>query len=136
MNNHILKEDTPLPSQKATLTVSGNKSQLICHLFKYIKHHNQRVPDGKRLVIIADDPIPVEVTIHAAIRRRDMKITHEEADTVIINQVVHLAYHGKHSAIADQLLPVHVLSGCDSVSQLYGIGKGTVLKNLYHHSLN
>ena len=34
----------------------------------------------------------------------------------------------KHSTIVDQLLSVQALSGCDTVSQMYGIGKGTVLK--------
>jgi len=34
----------------------------------------------------------------------------------------------KHSIVVDQLLPAHALSGCDKVSQMCGIGKGTVLK--------
>ena len=43
----------------------------------------------------------------------------------------------KHITIADQLLAAHALSGCDTVSQLYGIGKGTVLRVIKsHHTLN
>ena len=34
----------------------------------------------------------------------------------------------KHMDIIDNVLPAHVLSGCDTVSRSYGIGKGTVLK--------
>ena len=34
----------------------------------------------------------------------------------------------KHADIAEKLLTAHVISGCDTVSQGYGIGKGTVLK--------
>ena len=36
----------------------------------------------------------------------------------------------KHMDIIDNVSPAHVLSGCDTVSCLYGIGKGTVLKVL------
>ena len=34
----------------------------------------------------------------------------------------------KHANIVPQLLAAHGLSGCDTVAQLYGIGKGTVVK--------
>ena len=36
----------------------------------------------------------------------------------------------KHLDIIDNLLPAHVHSGVDTVSYLWGIGKGTVLKAL------
>ena len=44
----------------------------------------------------------------------------------------------KHNDIIDNVLAAHVLSGCDTVSTLYGIGKGTVLKVLKSgkHTLN
>lgn len=34
----------------------------------------------------------------------------------------------KHKDIADQLLSAHAISGCDTVSQLFGIGKASVIK--------
>ena len=34
----------------------------------------------------------------------------------------------KHSTIIDDVLPAHVLSGCETVSGLWGIGKETILK--------
>ena len=34
----------------------------------------------------------------------------------------------KYSTIVDQLLPAHALVGCDTVSQMCGIGKRRVLK--------
>lgn len=36
----------------------------------------------------------------------------------------------KHIDIFNNVLPAHVLSGCDTVSSLWGTGKGTVLKVL------
>jgi len=36
----------------------------------------------------------------------------------------------KHGDIIDHILPAHVLSGCDSISSLWGIGKERVLKVL------
>ena len=45
-----------------------------------------------------------------------------------------MATADKHSNIAHQLLPAHVLSGCESVSQFYRPGKGTILKILPKHS--
>ena len=45
------------------------------------------------------------------------------------------AIAAKHQNIARQLLPAYALLGCDSVSQFYGIGKGTILKILPKHNL-
>ena len=33
----------------------------------------------------------------------------------------------------DNILPIHVLSGCDTVSSLYGIGKTKLAKNIVKH---
>ena len=111
--------------------------------------------------------------------RQDLRTTHEEADVIIAQQVVHLAETGhsnirvladdtdvfvlllhfykkrqftcnllmmgtslgrkcadikatveKHEDIIEDILPAHVLSGCDSVPALWGIGKGTVFSVL------
>ena len=43
----------------------------------------------------------------------------------------------KHSEIVEGILPVHALSGCDTVASYFGIGEVTVLKTLRSgHSLN
>ena len=36
----------------------------------------------------------------------------------------------KHKGIVEQLLAAHALSGCDSVENIYGIGKGKIIKKL------
>ena len=40
----------------------------------------------------------------------------------------------KHATIADQLLPAHALTGCDTATQLYAIRQGTVI--MAKHSRN
>ena len=40
-----------------------------------------------KLIVTGDDPIPVEISQGAVSRRVEMAITHEEADTMIIQQV-------------------------------------------------
>ena len=182
--HHVLTETTPLPAQKVILTVTKYKAQLIHLVCTYIRNHHHRLPSDKKLLLTTDDPVPYEVTQNVIIKRCDMRITHEEADTIMVNHVVQLANAGtsslkvisddtdvfvllihfyqqcrlncnlimsgtsstwavidikataaKHSNIAHQLLPAHALSGCDSVSQFYGIGKGTILKILPKRSL-
>ena len=174
---HTLSLHTPLPSQKVVLTVSENKVQLIALLCQHIISHCHMLPTSHRLVVTSQDPTPFEVNQGVILQRHDMRNRHEEADVIIVNQVVHLANDGmsslkvisddtdvfillihhyaeqklscdlvmsstisgrtvidikattdRHKDIADQLLSAHALSGCDTVSQLYGIGKGTVLK--------
>ena len=44
-----------------------------------------------RLVITGEDPPPVEITSMASIRREDIKTTHEEADNILPQQMVHVA---------------------------------------------
>ncbi|KAK2141525.1 hypothetical protein LSH36_1087g00012 [Paralvinella palmiformis] len=128
--------------------------------------------------VVIIDGIALLCVIHwpASGTRVDLRIIHEEADVIIVQQVVKLAEDGvssikvirddtdvfvllihyiaqehltcdlimcgtssrrvidikattdKHFTIVDQLLPAHALSGSDIVSQMYGIGKGTVPK--------
>ena len=175
---HQLSMQTPLPPQKVCLTVTRNKVQLIklvCDYFTQKKHLLPR--NGKSLVITGPDLIPIQISAAAEVERIDLRTTHEEADVIIVQQVVHLACSRitsirviaddtdvfvlllhfymanqltidlvmvgtspgkkvvdikataeKHGHTIDDILPVHVLSGCDTVAALWGVGKGTVLK--------
>jgi len=43
----------------------------------------------------------------------------------------------EHSGIVANMLAMHCLSGCDTIAQLFGIGKGSALKTLKAgHSLS
>lgn len=177
---HQLSMLTPLPPQKVCLTVTKNKVQLINLICEYLRQHNDLLPqNGNVLVVTGAEPTPMEVCNRNVQERSDLCTTHEEADVIIVQQVVHLANTGKssirviaddtdvfvllmhfykekqltcnlfmtgtsagrksadiqatvekHKDIIEDILPAHVLSGCDTVSALWGIGKGTVLKVL------
>ena len=132
--------------------------------------------------------MPIEISEGGiVISRADLATSHEEADNIIVQQVLGCAaeneeskiivvaddtdvfvlllhYHHtenlknvvlmespikgrtvvdigktvqKHSEIVEGILPVHALSGCDTVASYFGIGKATVLKTLRSgHSFN
>lgn len=177
---HQLTLVTPLPPQKVCLTVTKNKVQLINLIWAYLREHREQLPqNGNVLVVTASEPTPIQISNEYVEERQDLRTTHEEADVIIVQQVVHLAGIGrdsirviaddtdvfvlllhffrekeltcnivmvgtssgrrcadikatveKHGDTINDILPAHVLSGCDTVSSLWNIGKGTVLKVL------
>ena len=175
---HKLDLHTPLPVQKVVLNVTENKMQLIKLICTYIMEHAELLAEN-RLVLTGQDPTPIEVFDGKVTLRHDLRTTHEEADVVIVQQMVHIALtgapsirvisddtdvfvllvhffksesltcdlvmvgtsHGRTSVdikataqkcahFVSEILAAHVISGCDTVSYLWGIGKGTVVKYL------
>ena len=172
-----------MPSQKIILTVATNKSQLIDLICEDLRSHSGDFRHYK-LVVTGRDPVPIEINCDVIIQRQDMCTTHEEADTIIVQQVadvpsqkalvvaddtdifvllLHFCHSGdisshvmmvspihdraiiditatveKHCSIMPDLLAAHGLTGCDTVAQCYGIGKGVALKVLHSqvHSLS
>ena len=177
---HQLNLNTILPPQKIVLTVTENKVQLIDLICQYLKENASKLPQtGKSLTLTGRDPVPIEVKFGNIKPRPDMKVLHEEADVIIVKQVMYLAErnidcirvicddtdvfvlllhyyvtqklscqlhmvgtsHSRHTVdikataeihgnLAKDLLAAHALTGCDSVSCLYGIGKVTVIKTM------
>ena len=181
--HHQLSLSTQLPSQKVVLTVSYNKVQLIALIVDALQTQKDRIGlTNHKLVVTGPDPVPVEISHGMTIHRADLRNTQEEADVIIIHQLlcildstregnnsvsvisddtdvfillVHF-YHERdltcnltmeatskerksidiqatahrHKDIAGQLLAGHALSGCDTVAQLWGIGKTKVVKVL------
>ena len=176
---HQLSMLTPLPSQKVCLAVKQNKLQIIDLLCAYPRESHDILRNQKQLVLTGSDPTPVEICNAGVTDLPHLRTTHEEADVVIIQQVVYLARSGKNSIrviaddtdifvllihyykfeqltcnlvmigssagracvdikatleklmdIIDNVLPAHVLSGCDTVACLCGSCNGTVLKVL------
>ena len=82
---YSLRPTAKLPSQKVVLTVSCNKKQLIDLILTELIYHKDML-NGK-LVITGNDPVPIQINQGVVSRRDDMIITHEEADTMIIQQV-------------------------------------------------
>ena len=86
-----LSENTPLPSQKAVLTVSANKKQLIdtiCgNLASDVAFHAQHTSIHK-LVVTASENTPTEIHKGAVYLRQDMATSHEEAENIIPQQAI------------------------------------------------
>ncbi len=160
---HQLTMVTPLPPKNVCLTVTQNKVQLINLICVYLREGQPLLPRNRQLVVTGTEPTPVEICDGSIKERPDIRTTHEEADVIIIQQVVHLAKSGKNSIrvvaddtdvfvlllyyynmeqltcdmvmigtssgrkcadikatvdkhidIIDNVLPAHVLSGCDT----------------------
>ena len=84
--HHKIRLDTPLPSQKAILNVTENKSQLtdiICEqLLDEVKLHQASNTSNHyhKLVITGSKSIPQKINMGVIIPHRDLRTTHEEAD--------------------------------------------------------
>ena len=83
---YSLSTTTQLPPREVLLSVTKNKKQLI-QLIVLDLMSNKAFLDGKVIVTCAS-PIPVEIAPSNIIQRVDMTNTHEEADTIIIHQIL------------------------------------------------
>ena len=183
-----LHANSRLPAQKVLLTVTENKVQLMQLIISdfldddtFQAEHTQT----HKLVLTGENETPAEISQGSVSERKDLETTHEEADNVIVQQVlsctknertaklsvicddtdvfVLLLYYynktgmtnrvfmespikgrsiidvektvDKHRDIVDEILPVHALSGCDTVAGCFGIGKGTAVKALRSNCL-
>ena len=86
-----LTENTPVPSQKAVLTVSSNKKQLMSIIRSSIinddEFHAQHTTRHK-LVITGSHDVPTEIHKGVAIAREGIATSHEEADNIIAQQAI------------------------------------------------
>ena len=91
-----LTESMPLPSQKAVLTVTANKQQLISIICTNIsndeKFHLSHTSRNK-LVITGSSNTPTEIYKGVVIQGRDISTSHEEVDNIIAQQAVICAKH-------------------------------------------
>ena len=81
-----------MPAQKVVLGVSHNKTTLIRLITQYLVNH--LVDNEFPLVITSEEDTPISISNGEIIPRHDLYITHEEADVIIVNQVVGLADKG------------------------------------------
>ena len=85
---YTLRPPARLPAQKVVLTVSSNKTQLIDLILADLEAHKD-VLNGK-LVVTGNDPVPIQIYQGVVSKMEGMVITHEEADTMIIQQVAYV----------------------------------------------
>jgi hypothetical protein len=79
----------PLPTQKVLLTNKENKIQLINLIVLNLQKAKNQLKDcGHKLILTAFDPIPMEISKGHIIPRPDLENTHEEADVIIVHQMI------------------------------------------------
>ena len=86
-----LNQAMQLPPQKVVLTVKDNKRQLIriiCEELVQDQEFQKKHTSDNKLLLTSDNDIPVELNKRKVIQRVDMKTTHEEADNIIVQQMV------------------------------------------------
>ena len=85
---------TTLPPQKVVLTVTDNKVQIIDLICQSLIQEAQDKPNKHSLVITSDDSIPVVIQDGIVFHREDLKTCHEEADVIIIQQMLKAVENG------------------------------------------
>ena len=86
---HQLTLTIPLLPQKVLLSVTENKVQLIDLIWKY-----QLSDSGTKLVVTGFLPVPLQFFRGNVTERHYLKTTHEKADVIIVQRMVHLASKG------------------------------------------
>ena len=88
---HQLNLTSPLPPHKVALTVAENKRQIIDMLCQELQGNCCQENLNHKLVVTGRDPVPVEIFKEKTRKREDLRTYHEEADVIIIQQMVELA---------------------------------------------
>ena len=91
---HRLQLHTPLPPQTVVLTVTENKVQVIDLICQDLIQKAQDEPNEHSLVITFTESVPVVIQGGIVFRRQDLMTCHEEADVIIIQQMVKAAESG------------------------------------------
>lgn len=87
-----------LPSQDVILTASRNKKQLVEMIVQDLINHKDTL-DG-RIIVTGGSSVPVEICDGKVTYNDEMAVTHEEADTIIIYQIIQ-AGANKVQVVAD-----------------------------------
>ena len=94
---HVLKLQTPLPSKDVVLKVTHNKTQLIKLIVQYLLGHLE--DNDNELVITSKEPVPIVLRNRKISKRDALYNVHEEADVIIVNQLVYLADQGARNVL-------------------------------------
>ena len=88
---HQLSLTMQLPPKKNIMTVQGNKQQLIQLIVDDLQTHALQDPAiTRKLVITGQNETPIEINMHVKIEREGMRTTHEEADNILVQQMVYV----------------------------------------------
>ena len=89
--------NTPLPEKKVVLNVTHNKTQLISLIVQYLVDH--LVDNTNEVVVTSENSVPIMIREGKVLPRNDLQNTHEEADVMIINQLVYLAQRNSQTSV-------------------------------------
>ncbi|KAJ8378759.1 hypothetical protein AAFF_G00236790 [Aldrovandia affinis] len=88
---HQLLLSTKLPAQKVVLSSIENKKQLnllLCEELTQDRLFHLRSINKHKLVVTGEDPCPIEIKMEERRTRYDLENQQEEADTIIVQQVL------------------------------------------------
>ena len=90
---HQLTTQTTLPTQKVIMTVNKNKQQLIDLICTNLINDSEfkKKTSKNKLIVTGSAQIPVELSNGNVTQRHDLKTSHEEADNIMIHQMLHEA---------------------------------------------
>ena len=113
--------DTELPSMDVLLKVTENKEQLIQLVVDdFIRHASSIYPN--KVILTGQDPIPIQISNGNVTSAKDLRATQEEADTIIIHQLV-VSAPSTAIIIADDteifVLLLHFIHTANIKSKLY-----------------
>ena len=107
-----LKLKTALPAQKIGLTVTENKKQIIQIIYDELSQDRIFHSDSTsihKLVITAESNTPLEIQNDEIRRCHELTTNHEEADNIIVQQVLHCSKEGKSITVMSDDTDVFVL---------------------------
>ena len=90
---------TPLPAQTVIVNVSEHKKQFIDIIGDKLVQYFLSCPNPKKLVITGVEPVPTELTNGQLIPCDDLQTTHEEADVIMVNQMLHIVREDETSKL-------------------------------------
>ena len=93
---HKLTPSTPLPAQTTALAITENKQQIISTICEQLQEKGKTCNTTAKhsLLVTGPSSIPVEIFKGIVIERKDLELTHEEADVIIPIQVVRAGTQG------------------------------------------
>lgn len=93
LRSHNLTLEMPLPARETILHSTKNKQQLIKLISEQLLKEFT-VECCKHRLLVTSDVIPEETHLGVCIKRLDLSTTHEEADVIIPQQLVHAVNEG------------------------------------------
>lgn len=109
---HQLLLSTKLPAQKVVLTSTDNKKQLNNLLYEDLtkdRLFHLRSTQKHKLVVTGEDQYPIEIRMEERRDRYDLQNQQEEADTIIVQQVLRCAGEAQHITVVSDDTDVFVL---------------------------